>query len=144
MFFIATAISIATTGPRANAAQRKLFVLSQYAAEALVGLLISDAWLQRTTPDSNARLGFAQSGKPEKRSFFDRVWSLFSPFCTTDYVPSIKTFKRNGYDTVLSAITFVTIRLPCFNYYFNLFYVNGVKVVPAIIGELLTPVGLAF
>lgn len=33
---------------------------------------------------------------------------------------------------------------PCFNEFFDLFYPNGIKAVPANIGELLTPVGLAF
>jgi len=34
--------------------------------------------------------------------------------------------------------------LPCFNYLWNLFYIDKVKTVPLNIGELLTEVGLAF
>lgn len=33
---------------------------------------------------------------------------------------------------------------PCFNEFVDLFYPYGVKIVPANIGALLTPVGLAF
>jgi hypothetical protein len=34
--------------------------------------------------------------------------------------------------------------LPCFNEIYDFFYFEGKKVVPSNIGELLTPVGLAF
>jgi hypothetical protein len=34
--------------------------------------------------------------------------------------------------------------LPCFNYLWDLFYIDKVKIVPLNIGDLLTEVGLAF
>jgi hypothetical protein len=34
--------------------------------------------------------------------------------------------------------------LPCFNELYDLFYVNGVKIIPLNIGELLTARGLAY
>ena len=34
--------------------------------------------------------------------------------------------------------------LPCFNYLWDLFYINKIKVVPLNIGDLFTAVGLAF
>ena len=43
-----------------------------------------------------------------------------------------------------TSITFNTYSLPCFNIYHELFYVNGVKRISINIGELLTPVGLAY
>ena len=42
------------------------------------------------------------------------------------------------------SIGFRTYSLPCFNYYHDLFYVNGVKIIPLNIGELLTARGLAY
>jgi len=39
---------------------------------------------------------------------------------------------------------FHTFAFSCFNGFVDLFYPNGIKIVPANIGELLTPVGLAF
>jgi hypothetical protein len=37
------------------------------------------------------------------------------------------TFKRSGYNTILGSILFITIRLPCFNTYYQLFYVSDKK-----------------
>jgi hypothetical protein len=34
--------------------------------------------------------------------------------------------------------------LPCFNYYYDLFYPKGIKTVPQNIADLLTPLGLAY
>ena len=34
--------------------------------------------------------------------------------------------------------------MPCLNYYHDLFYKNKIKIIPKNIGELLTPVGLAY
>jgi hypothetical protein len=39
---------------------------------------------------------------------------------------------------------FSTFSLPCFNELYELFYVNGKKVIPSNIAELLTPLGLAY
>jgi len=50
----------------------------------------------------------------------------------------------NGNNTVYYNIAFNTRSLPCLNYYRDLFYPNGVKVVPANIGLLLTDRALAY
>jgi hypothetical protein len=42
-----------------------------------------------------------------------------------------------------SSLTLRTKNLPLFTEYYNLFYYNGVKVIPDNIGELLTPLGLS-
>ena len=42
-----------------------------------------------------------------------------------------------------SSLTLRTRSLPLFTEYYNLFYFNGVKVIPNNIGDLLTPLGLA-
>lgn len=34
--------------------------------------------------------------------------------------------------------------LPCFDYFYDLFYVGRIKIVPAMIYDLLTPIGLAY
>ena len=71
------------------------------------------------------------------------LYELFKDFCHSG--PKIITRapdKRTG--KVYSTIYFLTRSLPCFNELYNLFYVNGVKVVPQNIAELITPLGLAF
>jgi hypothetical protein len=50
--------------------------------------------------------------------------------------------KRTG--KVHSFIRFVTYSLPCFNPFYGLFYMNGKKVVPLNISELLKPLGLCY
>jgi hypothetical protein len=39
---------------------------------------------------------------------------------------------------------FNTMTLPCFNIFRDLFYVNGIKIIPSNIYDLLTPIALAF
>lgn len=56
--------------------------------------------------------------------------------------PDIRTGLRSIYNW--AAQRFNTYSLPCFNYYYDLFYVDKVKRVPFNIGELLTPLGLAY
>jgi len=45
---------------------------------------------------------------------------------------------------VYSSIRFQTYSLPCFNELYSLFYVDGQKVVPGNIAELMTPLSLAY
>jgi len=124
--------------PEARAAIR----LTSFIKDVIVGLLLGDAWLQKLNSNQNTRLGFAQSGKEEKDEYFRHVLSLLSGLCTPTMVPYVKNFFTNG--TPCISISFWTMRLPCLNLLHSLFYVNGIKVVPSIIFELLTPLGLAF
>ncbi len=104
--------------------------IPEYQNKALIGLLLGDGWLSIRSLTSNARFGFAQSGKVEKLDYFWHVFDLFSIFSTPDLSPLIKTFTRAGYDTVLTSISFVTMQLPCFNVYYQMFYVNGKRILP--------------
>lgn len=124
--------------------ERQAINMPEYQGQALIGLLLGDGWLSMRSLASNARFGFAQSGKVEKLDYFWHIFNLFSFFCTPGLTPTIKTFARVGYDTVLTSISFVTMQLPCFNVYYQMFYVNGKRIVPYNIGELLTNVGLAY
>jgi hypothetical protein len=56
-------------------------------------------------------------------------------------VPHLTTGVRNG--VRFFALEFYTRALPCITALFSLFYENGVKVIPATIFELLTPIALA-
>jgi len=46
--------------------------------------------------------------------------------------------------TELSSIGFLTMRMPCLNPYYELFYGGGKRQVPNNIGELLNPVSLSY
>lgn len=129
---------------RLTKVQRQNIEIPEHVGQALVGLLLGDGFLSLLTTTSNARFGFAQSGKDAKREYFTHVFDLFSMFCTPGLRPYIKTFTRTGFDSVYTSISFVTMRLPCFNKYHNLYYSLESKIVPYNIMELLTPVGLAY
>jgi hypothetical protein len=45
---------------------------------------------------------------------------------------------------IYNSLNFKTRMLPCFNYLWDLFYLERVKTIPSKIGELLSPIGLAF
>lgn len=76
---------------RLNQSARKLIALPQEVFDALIGLMLSDLHAARRSPTSNARLFFAQSGKPEKSEFFNNVFALLTPFCTPGLVPHLKS-----------------------------------------------------
>lgn len=129
--------------PRLSKSRRALIKISSYTEEVLVGVLLGDAWLQKRSRNQNTRFGFRQSSKEEKREYFNFIFNLFSIFCTPNYIPVVKTIKHSGYDTILGRISFVTMRLPCFNVYFELFYGTGKKCVPYNIEAIFTGVSLA-
>jgi hypothetical protein len=90
---------------------------------------------------TNSRLRFEQGFIHE--AYILHLYDLFKDYCSSspkksDRKPDSRTGK------VYSRISFNTYSLPCFNYYYELFYVNGVKRIPLNIGELLTPLGLAY
>ena len=62
------------------------------------------------------------------------------------YGPSSRdhTFFGKATGKVHARVTFQTYSLPCFKELHELFYSLGKKIVPANIGDLLTPLGLAY
>jgi hypothetical protein len=103
----------------------------------IVGILISDAWLQRPNINRNARFGFKQS-----MDHFKYFWSVFlklSHFCSSSPYLTKSIHKGKAY----FGVGFTTRTLPCFTELHNLFYVNGKKIVPLNLFEILTPEALA-
>lgn len=74
--------------------------------------------------------------------FLFHVFTLLSPYCST--------FPYGGHrfnpitNNVDQGFFFNTMTLPCFNYLYDIFHVSGIKIVPTMIYDLLTPVGLAY
>lgn len=92
------------------------------------------------TRSSNSRLMFAQSTVHTEYLFF--VYNVLSNLCSAEpffYQRYHKKFKQ-----FYSGYFFNTLTLPCFNYFRDLFYVDGFKIVPLNIYDLLTPISLAF
>jgi len=67
------------------------------------------------------------------------VFNQLSHYCAS--VPSLTTNTRAN--KLLYGIQFFSRSLPCFTELYSLFYVNKIKVIPANIYDLLTPVALA-
>lgn len=122
-------------------AQREQLTLSEIQKEILVGLLLGDLYAQKCKGCVNARLEFLQGTlhKEYLLALYER-FKDFSP--ATPKIQNPQPDKRTG--KVYSTIRFYTYSLPCFNEYYDLFYLDGRKIVPHNIAELLTPRGLAF
>jgi hypothetical protein len=114
-----------------------MIVLPPYQLSAIVGLLLSDGWLNLPLKGVNARLGFQQSY--DKLEYFWFVFVILSHYCSS--LPKFLTRMRGG--SINYSLYMQTKSLPCFTELFNLFYKNGVKVIPENIYDLLTPVDLA-
>nr|QVG61568.1 hypothetical protein [Rhizoctonia sp.] len=121
--------------------ERSQYTLSDELKQILVGLLLGDLCSQKQSNSLNPRLIFSQ-GLVHKDYIF-HLYELFKGYCSvapkiSDRLPDKRTGK------IYTRVQFLTYSLPCFNELYNLFYPEGVKVVPSNIFELLTPLGLAY
>jgi len=102
--------------------------------------LLGDGSLRRSAPNHNARLIFVQS-----IINFEYFWHVFttpkgSHFCSS--LPYLdKTTLKDGKTHFIMRI--FTRTYPCISILFDMWIVNGVKVVPLAIFDLLTPVAFA-
>jgi hypothetical protein len=71
------------------------------------------------------------------------LYELFQNYCSSaPVISNLLPDSRTG--KIYTRIYFYSYSLPCFTPLYELFYVNGIKVVPANIGDLLTPLGLCY
>lgn len=115
---------------------------TSYQQDVIVGTLLGDASAERAKMTYNTRLRFDQS-YPAHHSYLMHLYYILKSLTRSE--PKIITRaadKRTGLS--YQSIAFKTAALPVLNQYRELFYVNGVKVVPANIQDLLTPVALAY
>jgi len=129
---------------RLNSIERNEINLPDNINNALVGILLSDDHLQRRSLSSNVRFIFCQSGKIEKRPYFDLIYFMFRFCCTNDSEYYIKRWISKKKGEEYSSISFATKQLPCFTKIYSLWYLNKKKIVPTNIEELLTSEGLAY
>lgn len=104
--------------------------------------MLGDCSIEKPSPTSNSRLQFKQSTK--NKVYIEHLFSIFKEFCGTDPKIMSKFDSRPNKNKIYEAIKFQTFSLPCFNKYKDIFYNNGVKIVPLNLEELLTARGLAF
>jgi hypothetical protein len=126
-------------GPGVTKAQRNSIKVTQPQHEIIVGSLLGELFAtKRTGPDSNTRLSLTQANLGYLLSYQTLLGPLIRQVAPT---PTSKLDKLIG--KTYKGILLCTMSLPCLNYYRDWFYPEGTKVVPADIGEHLTPLGLA-
>ena len=119
--------------------QRNNFNLPQNIHEIIIGLSLGDLNIKRNY--TNALLQFRQ-GLVNKEYIY-HLFELFSSYSNMES-PRHWDYLNKKTNKVYTSIHFYTYSLPCFNYYHELFYLDKVKRIPLNIGELLTPLGLAY
>jgi len=97
-----------------------------------VGILLSDACLQRVNKQGEVRLQFKQ--KYSQFEYFYSVFFALSHYCSN--FPALN--KVNLQNKTFYALSFTTRSLPCITKLYDLFYPNGIKLIPENIYELLT------
>ena len=103
--------------------------------EVIVGSLLGDADIELRGRAINGRFKIVQSTK--YKDYFFMLFEIFSQFCSAPY--SSYTYLDSRTNKNYSSLTLRTRSLPLFTEYYKLFYLNGVKVLPNNIGDLLTP-----
>jgi hypothetical protein len=84
-----------------------------------------------------------QGSKEKHSDYLNYLYSLFEPFVGTEPTSTNrKPDKRTGFK--YDSLIFKTLAFPCFNEFHELFYPDGVKIIPSNISEYLTEFSLAF
>jgi len=97
-----------------------------YLGDVLIGLLLSDGSLERTSSTSAVRLSISFSEK--HREYLEFLYNLYKPYINTEpALIRVYNRKTNSYNNVLK---FKTLSIPQLIYYYELFYVNGKKLIP--------------
>jgi len=105
-------------------AERALLTLSSESEQILVGLLLGDLFAQKRSLSGNALLRFGQGLVHE--DYLRYLYEQFKGYCpSAPKISNSPSDKRTGKE--YSRITFHTRALPCFNYWHDLFYLNGKK-----------------
>ena len=110
--------------------------------EIIIGLMLGDLFAEKRNPNSNTRLQFKQSIK--NKVYIEHLYSIFKDYCNSEPKITTSIDQRPGKKDLNISIKFWTQSLPCFNQLYETFYVNGKKIIPTNIAEILTPVSLAY
>lgn len=123
-----------TVGCRYTSIERALIKISSNKMSVFIGILLSDATLQKGRGD--ARLQFKQ--KYSQFEYFYSVFFQLSHYCSKGpYVTKAILHKKLHY-----GLGFTTRSLPCITELYHLFYIEGKKIIPKNLFELLTWEGL--
>jgi hypothetical protein len=104
--------------------------------ETIVGLALGDLFIRRRFK----KTCLCFKGSTIHREYLYHLYSIFAPICGS---PPREIQSKLGAKT-FGTIIFDTLTYPAFNQFHELFYKEGVKVVPANIDQFLTPRALAY
>ena len=110
--------------------------------EIIIGSMLGDLTAEKPNKNSNTRLQFKQSIK--NRVYIEHLFSLFKEFCGSEPKIMSKFDSRPKKMKEYTSIKFQTFSLPCFNKYKELFYNEGIKIIPLNLEDVLTVRGLAY
>jgi len=111
--------------------------LSSFHLGVMVGVLLGDAYIRKGGDNRNARILFGQSLVNFPYLWF--VFTLLSPYCAgLPYLDSSVIKGVRHYRAMFTTRTYTVM-----NELYDMFYVEGIKVVPQEIYHLLSPVALA-
>ena len=116
---------------------QKIVYLPSQLYSIVVGILLSDGWLEKENLNANTRFRFKQV--LARSDYIIYSFLLLAHYCSS--IPKIVIGKRAG--TITYGLQFSTRRYQCFNELYSLFYQNKIKVIPTNIYDLLTPIALA-
>jgi len=103
--------------------------------------MLGDLFAERTKPTHNTRLVFEQSSRHE--SYLMYLYSIVKNMVNTPpKYPKRKPHYKIG--LIYPSIAFKTLKFPCLNIFHELFYPNGLKVIPDNITDYFTDISLAF
>lgn len=125
---------------RLTKVERGSFSIAPHLDEVIIGLVLGGTYISKPSK-VNARLEIFQGFVHE--AYILHLYELLKTYCKSP--PKYIGIKSNEkYNKLYTRIRFRTSCLPCFNYYHDLFYDNGIKRIPKNIGDLLTPISLAY
>ena len=120
--------------------ERAKFQLDPFLKQVLVGNILGDVYLRKVSPKANVRLVFRQGSI--NSTYLLHLYSLFQEFVTTPPSVSEIVDKKTGKSRF--NLSFTTLALPCFNEIYEIFYLEGYKIIQNNIAEYLTRVSLAY
>jgi hypothetical protein len=129
-----------STGRLTNA-QRESFIVSPDLHEIIIGISLGDLYIRKHPKGKNAKLAFTQG--LVNKDYIYHLFELFSSYSNMKEPKHPEYFYKRT-EKVYTSIVFSTYSLPCFNFYHKLCYLDGIKIVPKNIEDLLTARGLAY
>ena len=119
LFFPINKINLKKINKKSNLTKenRDYLLINNYLRSIIIGLILSDGWLQKN--NWNSRLGFKQS--IINFPYFWYIYNILSNYI--NHLPHLgKTIKRGKY---FYSLQFYTRQLKSFNFFYNLFYKNN-------------------